>query len=282
MVMTDYQDATAPPADRVPQHGSLHDEPFGDAESSTAKALKGVHEGMVLTEFEASERFDNALGPDTTRPDFLPEKFKDVEAFVESYKNLEREYHTTRAELKAQRETMEQFILEAQQEPYADDPVETMRWLTEQTQGVTDEAPYPDADLAVSAANASAYEAGEQVWAAALAERPEETAFAIGQQVQATMRTLPDWEEYRPLVNARILENDIQLPANPTGVVSVMAGVYADVKADVQARAEVQSRHATKMQAQTLTGPPGRPAATDADEDYWQSVKAVPSNRYGG
>jgi hypothetical protein len=281
--MTDfgYTDATAPAADKTPIEGSLHSEPFGGEESDTAQRLKGIVEDSILSEYEAQERFDNALGPDENRPDWLPDNFKTPEALAKSYNELRKTYSQSRQELRESQEALAALQAELQQDsPYWDSPNELMQTLSEQAFGVDETL--PDASLAIEAANTAAYEAGEQVWAAALAERPEETALAIGQQVQATMSaTYSDWPEMRELVNARILERDIRLPVSPASVVSVMSGVYADVKADVQARAQAKSSEAMKMNAQVLSGSPSSPAQTNGDEDYWSRVVATPRNRYG-
>jgi hypothetical protein len=275
----DYKDDTAPPADRAPLHGSMHETPYeGDGPSETVQRLRGITENKLLSEYEADERFDTALGEDENRPSWLPSKFANPEAFGDSYANLEREFHANRARIKE---------LEAQL--YSDDPVDLLQQMSEQAAGVYDQdADYDqdedyvlDANLAVNGAQIAGAQAAEAVWTQALQD--EEVAAGAVRYVNETMAQIaPDWGEVGPLVAARITEHNINIPADPQAAVAVLAGLYVQTKSDQAARTTALENDLAKRNAQTLSGPPGRPVAGDADSDYWESVRNVKSNRYGG
>jgi hypothetical protein len=213
----DYRDDVSPPADKAPLHGSMHDKPYGGSGiSDTEQALRGIKEEMLLSEYQAQERFEEAIGEDESRPEWLPANFKTGEALAKSYNELRRAYSQSREEAKANAE----LLAEMQAQQYADDPVDVLQQLAP---GVYDQeadesfyADEPDASLAVEAAQQAGPRAAEAVWANAVQD--EEVAEGWATYVETTMSQLaPDWSEVNPLIAARITENNLNIPADPPG-----------------------------------------------------------------
>lgn len=226
-------------------------------------------------------------GEEAVRPEWLPENFKTPEALASSYKELQREFHSTRSELKAQRETMEQFILEQQAEAppeqntdqvyaaFESDPVGTMAWLATQA-----------AENAVSKLQPELAKREKPL----LQAQNELLAYTVDQMV--TQR-IPDWADQKSAVVDYIKDRPWLFPQEATVSPATAAEAlqsaykayrYDDLSNQTQSQAEAlkAANELAKRQAQTLQGSPGSPAATDADNDYWESVKSVKTNRYGG
>lgn len=224
-------------------------------------------------------------------PAWVPEKFKsDPSKFGESYSNLEREFHETRRQLKAQQETMEQYIATQQQAAaeapveqntdqlyaaYEQDPVGTMAWLAQQAveQGIRGLQPQ------LQAREAPIRQAQNDL-----------LAYTVDQMVASQ---IPDWADQKQkvadYVQARPYLLTEQALASPQTASEALVSAYKSMRFDdIQNQGQSQAEtlraenERLKIQAQTLTGSPGSPAQTDADTDYWKSVASVKTNRYGG
>jgi hypothetical protein len=223
------------------------------------------------------------------RPDWLPENFKDPEALVGSYKELQRTLtskSTRERDLEQQVSQYEEMLAQAQttQQPqtnndalyeaYERDPVATMAWLAQQA-----------AQQAVATTQQEQTKTSQPI----LEQQNQLLAYAADQLVS---QKLADWNDYKESVATEIAQNPDLLPesalTSPERAANALERVYKMVKYDGLA-SETQSlserlaaeQLLAKQQAQTLSGVPGRPVATDDDKDYWKSIESVKTNRFG-
>lgn len=232
---------------------------------------------------------DGAAAEAVEVPAWVPEKFRsNPEEFGKAYGNLERAFHTQAAELKSQRETMEAFISEQQAaasrppEPnqdalyaaYENDPVGTMAYLAQQA-----------AEQAVKAVQPQLQAQQKPV----LDAQNELLAYTVDRMVASQ---ISDWDERKGQVAEFVQQRPWLLPetvlASPQTTSEALVAAYKAMRYDElqnqsssQAEQLAQANELAKRQAQTLSGHPGRPNASDEDNDYWKSVKEVPSNRFG-
>lgn len=220
---------------------------------------------------------------EVTVPDWVPEKFRgNPEKFGEAYENLEREFHQTRRDLKAQQEQVEALVVaqQAQPEPqtnqdqlyaaYENDPVATMAWLAQQA----------------AAEAVKTFQPQIQQTTQPLAQSQNELlAYTVDQMVS---QRVPDWADHKQKVADFVSARPYLLPettlASPATTADALEAAYKAMRYDElqnsstsraeEAQAEIER---LKRQAQTLQGHPGRPAATDADNDYWQKIVNAPS-----
>jgi len=233
------------------------------AQGRTAKEQLGV-------ELEEPERLEPQPEPEPEeeeRPGWLPEKFKDPEAFAESYRSLENELRTRdeqhRQEIEGLRELMtgmaaqqpqqtqqdQQGVNEQLYQAYENDPVGLMVFLAQQA-----------ADQRFQA-----YQQNQQ---------PQ---FQAQQQLQGELiadnasRLLeakyPDWREYEAQVGSMIEQNPALLPVEVLSsldqTTQTLEAIYKQAKYDDLVEkldaAQAQDNTQMKRQAQSLGGNAGRP-----------------------
>lgn len=220
-------------------------------------------------------------------PSWVPEKFRsNPEKFGEAYANLEREFHQTRQEQKALQQQLEELI-EAQQAPpaaaepdtsaiyqaYENDPVAATQWIAQQVAQQVLQASQRDQ---------------EQFSKPIIEQQNQLLAYTADQMVA---QRVPDWADYKDRVADEIRTNPDLLPeaalSSPERVAAALERVYKAVRHDdllnqnkTLAEQQADLQRQAKMAAQTLTGPAGRPAPTDADRDWFEGVKNAPTLSY--
>lgn len=221
-------------------------------------------------------------------PEWVPEKFRDnPEKFGESYVNLEREFHETRRQLKAQQETLEQYIAAQPQQvqqpvetdnsqlyaAYENDPVATMAWLAQQS-----------AQQAIQAALPQFQQQQQPL----LKQQNDILAYTVDQMVGSR---ISDWNTQKQNVADYVRDRPYLLPeaalASPQNTADALEAAYKamrydDLQNQSQSQAEqlAQANELAKRQAQTLQGHPGNPAQSDEDTDYWESIKNAKSGKF--
>lgn len=226
-------------------------------------------------------------GAEAVVPEWIPEKFRsNPEKFGEAYSNLEREYHQTRQDLRAQQEQLEELIALQNQAPapeqvstdaiyqaYENDPIATMQYLAQQ---------------AVQQAVQTVTQSQEKFQQPLVEQQNQLLAYTANQMVS---QKVPDWENYRDRVAEEISKNPDLLPesalSTPDRAAAALERVYKQVRHDdllnqnkTLAEQQADLQRQAKLAAQTLTGPAGRPAPTDADVEAWERVKNAPSASY--
>lgn len=220
-------------------------------------------------------------------PAWVPEKFKDnPEQFGVSYTNLERELNTRAQREKELQTQIAQYetMLAQQPEPaqqnndqlyqaYENDPVATMAWLAQQA-----------AEQAVKGLQPQLQQQQQPIVQA----QNELLAYTVDQMVS---QRIPDWGAQKQKVADFVSARPYLLPetalTSPATTADALESAYKAMRYDelqnqsqTQAEQLAQANELAKLQAQTLTGSPGRPGPTDADKEYWESVKNVPTNKF--
>lgn len=220
-------------------------------------------------------------------PEWVPEKFRsNPEEFGKAYSNLERSFHETRQELRAQQEQLEALIAQAnapEPEPavgmdaiyqaYENDPIATMQYLARQ---------------AAAQAVQTVTQAQQQSTQPLVEQQNQLLAYTANQMVS---QRVSDWDDYKDRVAEEISRNPDLLPesalSTPDRAAAALERVYKQVRHDdllnqnkslAEQQADLQRQ--AKLAAQTLTGPAGRPAPTDADKDAWERIRNAPSTSY--
>lgn len=254
---------------------SLHDDQYGGERPDEMAALaEDLQSGESAA--DAMERITGGELPADV-PEWVPEKFRgSPEKFGEAYVNLEREFHQRSQRLAE----LEQYVAaQGEQDPVAQLDAEAEEWFA-----AADEQD-ARAILAMQAGAAS-QATREQIYANYMQAQEQEGAVALaGKITEDLIAQFPDWPQYAERASAHVaaLGDDVAL-ADPARLTAQLAGAYYAVKtadADATVQSQRESEQA-KLRAQTLTGQPGRPSVGNEDSDYWQSVKSMPSGRYGG
>lgn len=223
-------------------------------------------------------------------PEWVPEKFRaNPEEFGKSYENLERSFHETRRQLKEQQDTMEQFILEQQEaanRPVQQDPDQLYEAYQNDPLSVT-------AALAQQAAQNAIAEYQKTQAPNAMASQKAQNELLAYNVDQMVSSQIPDWAEQKQKVAEFLQARPYLLPeaalGSPQTASEALMSAYKAMRYDEiqnqgksQAEALSAENERLKQQAQMLSGSPGSPAQTDADNDYWKGVTSVKTNRYGG
>ena len=211
------------------------------------------------------------------RPEWLPEKFDSVEAFAESYSNLERkltEQGQEKNNLEYQLEDLYGRLqtVEAEQRKPAFDP-QTDPTLLAYEQAM-EQGDYRAA-LAISTNVAKANLMREQQANQQNAEPPkdyEAWAFMAEQTAIQNVGSVEEWGAYKDRVAAEAASENFEgLTAQQAG--QKLAKIYKYVKAEdvlnnhqTMAQRQAEADRAAKIQAQGLTGSAGRPQEPVADE----------------
>lgn len=205
--------------------------------------------------------------PTEERPGWLPEKFKDPEAFAESYRQLENEMRVRDENHRRELDDMREMItgMSAQQQPaqqvdsqgvneqlyaaYENDPVGTMIFLAN--------AAADQRYQQFQQSQAPQYQAQQQLQGELIADNASRLLEA----------RYPDWREYESKVGAAIEQNPALLPVDVLGsldqTASTLESIYKQVKYDdLASQLDAQQAADTtqmKRQAQSMTGNAGRP-----------------------
>lgn len=229
------------------------------------------------------------LQQEPQRPDWLPDKFKSPEAFVESYTNLEREFTTRNQRIGELEETVEQ-LMEQQQQQYAQqqpaaDP--TGHPLVAAYARAMEDGDYANAAL-IQAQIAMEVQAAQQ----AQQPQPEEDLGPVTEMAEMAMRR--KWGDNYDALEAAATEI---LQANPHIVPDgTLAGVKQGLDtalrlahaeqlaqehqtlAEQQAKAEEGRQR--KLAAQTASGSGPRPAPPDEQKAAWEQIVKAGGNRF--
>ena len=227
--------------------------------------------------------------PVESRPEWLPEKFKDESEFAASYSSLEDELRRrgeTEREMRDQLESLTEALtaLNApQQQPqdqsqlteqlqnaYENDPIGTMVYLAQQ---VADER----------------YKALQAQQQPQLVQQQQLQGELIASTAERVMETrFEDWSSYAPKVGEMIERNPLLLPNDALTSVdkttSALESIYKQVKYDDLVRqqaGQISDQSRMKEQAQTLSGGVTRPGApSEVDEKIAQLVAAAKGNSW--
>jgi hypothetical protein len=192
--------------------------------------------------------------------DWLPEKFKDPEALVESYKNAERKIHEQSQQLREMSETLGAYEEElAQAATHA--PVETMQHLTQEVQAPQYQ---PQAELV----------AVDQALAIATSQLGAEQ---VGKAVDL-FKSNPEWSNY-------LITQAMQAgAAGITHAISEAVHAMNTIPTQGELRRSSDSARSLKIAAQGLSG--GQSGRSEHDpesaEQAWERIRAAGQNSYSG
>ena len=224
------------------------------------------------------------------RPEWLPENFKDEQAFAASYKEAERKMHeaTTRAkELEEQNRQWQEWA--QTQEQAARQPATDPRAQLYEMWEDPDRQPELVLHLAQQLADVQQQLAQTQTRGPdpVLTEVTAELAFNKARAEH------PDWDD-DPDQIAEIVQENPHILGNaeqttPAQFAKGLDLAYSIAKGRALATNQGQAvndaaeaARLAKQQAQTMSGQSARPATQSADEEYWARVRAADSGGYGG
>lgn len=226
--------------------------------------------------------------PEETRPEWLPEKFKDENEFASSYKTLENELRQRgedQKRLEGQIESLTQAVEAVrptpQQQPesneareqlmvaYENDPLGTIAYLAQQ--------------YANQAADQKIQAFQQQSDPQLRAQQSSQNQMLAMTVDRALLDAHDDWPTYKTRVAEAIQQDPALLPEQvtaqgPEATVRALDRVYKLIKAD-EIVAQVESGNylteQMKRQAQTMTGTLGRPGTPNADDEKFARLKAA-------
>ena len=219
------------------------------------------------------------------RPDWLPSNFANGEAFAKSYseaqatltrqsqelasvKAQQEEWisHQQIAELTQQRSSTQDALVDAWESGDTTQQLAAIAWLVQQGQAPAPAQTAPHVDTEVLAFTAE--------------QKLSQKYGDYGDYVDDIKNLLSD--------DPSLLGRDGDTLSLPT-VVKGLEKAYKLAKADrvlgsnqdqELIRSEQDQNRLVRQQAQTITGASQRPAVSDPDTDYWESVKAVSPGGY--
>lgn len=223
---------------------------------------------------------------------WVPEKFRsNPEKFAEAYQNLEREYHSSRQEVKGLEDSIQSLSSQfeeftaAQNRP---DPTNVYNQWQEQYEN----DPFSTTlSLAQSIAQQTAQQILQQQQAGA--KEPSATPDVVAFIADQTMgQKFEDWGSYKEKVADLIAEDPLfqrdDLWSSPQVAQRALESAYKTVKAeDVLSGAyeaverQAADTRAMKLNAQTASGAGGRPPAEDDFQKRWQEIQNAESGRLG-
>lgn len=223
------------------------------------------------------------------RPEWLPEKFKDPQALVNSYTEMERRL----TDESNSRRALEDAFTEMSSQMEALQSQQNQPNLQQAQEWVAENYGFDQQQLQLMAQLASNI-ADTKLKAYQESQKPNTNALyeASAYNAEAELRAiLPDWNDYRDKVAETIQQFPHLVPedhlASPVALRNDLLNVYKLVRSDdVEKQAtEAQQRAAEfermKENAQTLTGGIGRPMAQSEADAEWAKVKAA-GTREGG
>lgn len=225
---------------------------------------------------------EDPSGDNPERPDWLPEKFKSVDAFVAAYGEAERRITEQGQQLAAQNETLSTFSQQLEelsaasrtpqadpsqvnnqwQELYENDPIGTMVLLNQQ----------------LAQQNAEVLRQEIRALAGSTQDSSTETTALL---VNRTMHEkYADFDELKDDIAAEIennllLRDDDLYKAYPTAI-AALEQAYRNVKTALPPEHQHSlnnERERMKLEAQGLTGAGGRPPAEDEGREAWARIK---------
>lgn len=229
---------------------------------------------------------DAPLGDNDDRPDWLPEKFKTVDAYNAAYEAAERKITEQGNQLTSQNETLQTFAQQLEElstqrtqpqadqssvnnqwaEMYENDPLGTMVLLNQELSKSNLEAIRQEISQLSGAQQSNYYE-------------------SIGLNAKREMQSRHgDWDELEADVKAEIDNNPIFNQDSPVwqtlpGATAAFDQAYRNVKATK----EPDEQHSfgardMKLQAQGLQGAGGRPAPEDEQHEAWERIRNAGKN----
>jgi hypothetical protein len=226
------------------------------------------------------------------RPEWLPDKFKDVDEYNNSYRNLEEELRqrgVTQNEQAAQIEQLQNMVAEMQpqqQQQQYQDP----QHFQEQLMTAYEADPLGTTIFLQNQAAEQAVERRFQQYMAQFQPQQQQQQIMAGELMAANAeRSLEarysDWGEYAPKVgdilerNQHLLTPEVLTSMDETA--RVLEGIYKQVKYDdVVNQLESASNDQTRMkqQAQTVSGGAGRPGQPSPEEEKINRLIAAAKN----
>lgn len=244
--------------------------------------------GVDLQEPDKMETAD-AIGVDeaevSTRPEWLPEKFKDESEFANSYKNLESELGRRAEDQKRlegqirglsdlvqglqpqerQSSTSDSDLRAQLQENFENDPIGTMAYLAQQA-----------ADQTVESRLNTLQQQNDPFVRAQVSRDNELLAIAVDNILN---KRHPDWDEYKEKVSDEIRNDPTllseQVLHSPELTARSLERVYTTIKAqDIVKQHEDGTYQSTRMkqQAQSLSGSMRRPGQQTAEEEQIDAI----------
>jgi hypothetical protein len=237
------------------------------------------------------EQADNS---EETRPEWLPENFKEPEALVESYKEAQRKITELTNQVKVRDENTQSLAERLEQ-------LEAQAAQSQQSQQQYDlyaayDQAYEQGDtramLQINAqiAAAAAQQAVQQV-------QPQQQGPSTGQSEivaslaeQAVSQKYDDWDEYKPKVLDVLRQRPGLLSdeavSSPKGLADALDDAYRIAKfedyrsgaAQQQQAAELQRQ--AKLNAQTMQGAGGRPSSPDEAAQRWKEISSAQVGSY--
>lgn len=211
------------------------------------------------------------------RPSWLPDNFENEEAFAKSYKELERSFHQTRTELKAQQEKFEEFVAEQQttQQQYQQQVQQQDIFAQiEQAREMGD----------IRAETTLQAQLVAQALQPVLQQYQQPAQAGLPPDVVATMAESqivakhPGWNDFREQAAEWLRENDYLMTDEALGNPNVLAqrldiaykAVNPNWGAEPQAAQDLSS---AKQQAQTMSGAGQRQPAPSDNEEWARAIR---------
>jgi hypothetical protein len=227
------------------------------------------------------------------RPEWLPEKFKDVDEYNNSYRSLEEELRqrgVTQNEQAAQIDELRGVVEALQQPQYQQPQYQNQQQLQEQLLTAYEADPIGTMIfLSQQAAQQAAQQAIQGYQQQYQPQQQQQQVMAGELMASQAERVLEaryqDWNEYAPKVGDLLEKNQHLLtPETLTSVedtARVLEAVYKQVKYDdVVSQLESNGNDQTRMkeQAQTVSGGAGRPGQPTPEEEKISRLIAAAKN----
>lgn len=220
------------------------------------------------------------------RPEWLPQNFKDEEAFAASYKEAERKIREQGEKLRELEEQNHEWQEWAQQQqrPAALDPAQQIAEIWDDP----DRQPM----LILEMAQRLAQMEGQLQQHAQRGPDPTVTQITADYAENRMRSQHEDWDTYRDQIAELVQSNPHLLGSGDSMTLeqatSGLELAYRAVKGHVLSTAggqaaddAAEAARLAKEQAQTMSGGSSRPATQTADEQYWAAVRAASRGSYG-
>jgi hypothetical protein len=253
--------------------------------------------GVDLPEPEPVEAEVTVEAPEDTRPEWLPEKFKDERDFLSSYNSLEEELRQrgkSQNEMQAQLDQMNSIVeslTASQQQSYQ--PQQQQQSNVDQIYAAYEADPVGTmAFLAQQAAQQAAQQVFSQYQQQQMPQWQQQQMMQGELMATNAERVLEarhsDWQEYGSKVgevleaNPALLSPDVLSSVDRT--TEVLEMIYKQVKYDdVASQLEAANGNTSQMkrQAQTVSGGAGRPGEpSEQDEKINRLINAAKNSSY--
>lgn len=220
--------------------------------------------------------------PVEDRPEWLPERFADPQAFRQSYDEAQRkisELGTDNAQIREELDSLsEQMNAQPQQNQFQQDA--SQHPLIAAISSAHENGDYANAAILQAELNRQYMEANTPK---VKEPEPDLSPLSTLAEMQLRQQWGPEYDKYSPRA-AEILQQNPNLVSDSTlegitsGVQTALRlareeSMYSSQQSLAQQQAEAETARQRKLAAQTATGSGGRPQVADEQSDLWAAIK---------